>query len=113
MRAARARVRIPNSSFVIPNSFMPTFAYAGRTRAGQSVTGERAADTMDAAVAALRRDQILLTRINPVRGRAAEKGGAARRGKTVPAKNPAAVTPHVPGVLDPGLPPAQCPRLRG
>ena len=29
---------------------MPTFAYSGRTRAGQTVSGERAADSMDAAV---------------------------------------------------------------
>src|SRR5437667_316824 len=32
---------------------MPTFAYSGRTRGGETVSGERAADTMDAAVAAL------------------------------------------------------------
>ena len=38
---------------------MPTFAYSGRTRAGQTVSGERIADTMDAAVAALRREQIM------------------------------------------------------
>jgi len=37
---------------------MPTFAYSGRTRGGQSVTGERVADTMDAAVAALRRRRL-------------------------------------------------------
>jgi hypothetical protein len=29
---------------------MPTFAYSGRTRTGQSVRGERIADTMDAAM---------------------------------------------------------------
>src|ERR671912_621853 len=29
---------------------MPTFAYAGRTRAGQTVSGERTADTMDAGL---------------------------------------------------------------
>ena len=40
---------------------MPTFAYSGRTRAGQTVTGERVADTMDLAVAGLRRDQIMVT----------------------------------------------------
>ena len=33
---------------------MPTFAYAGRTRGGENVTGERIADNADAAVAALR-----------------------------------------------------------
>ena len=32
---------------------MATFAYSGRTRAGQTVTGERMAETMDAAVAGL------------------------------------------------------------
>ena len=31
---------------------MATFAYSGRTRAGQTVNGERSADNMDAAVAA-------------------------------------------------------------
>ena len=40
---------------------MATFAYSGRTRAGQAVTGEHIADTMEAAVAALRRDQVLVT----------------------------------------------------
>ena len=54
---------------------MPTFAYSGRTRGGETVNGERAADTMDAAVAALRREQILVTRITPAK----EKAGAARQ----------------------------------
>src|SRR5258705_343797 len=49
---------------------MATFAYAGRTRAGQTVTGERIAESMDAAVAALRREQILVTRIHPVKEKA-------------------------------------------
>jgi len=47
---------------------MPTFAYSGRTRAGQTVSGERAADTMDAAVAGLRGEQINVTRITPAAG---------------------------------------------
>nr|MBA2602402.1 type II secretion system F family protein [Acidobacteriota bacterium] len=42
---------------------MPTFAYSGRTRGGQTVSGERLADTRDAAVAALRREQIIITKI--------------------------------------------------
>jgi len=46
---------------------MPTFAYAGRTRAGETVTGERVADTMDGVVAALRREQVLVTSINPIK----------------------------------------------
>ena len=51
---------------------MPTFAYSGRTRAGQTVTGERVADTMDAAIAALRREQIQVTRIDPAKAAKAE-----------------------------------------
>ena len=53
---------------------MPNFAYSGRTRAGQTVTGERIADTLELAVAALRRDQVLVTKINPVK----EKPAAAK-----------------------------------
>ena len=63
-----------------PNS-MPTFAYSGRTRGGENVNGERAADTMDAAVAALRREQILVTRITPAKEKAEATGeeGQARQ----------------------------------
>src|SRR2546425_1722651 len=92
---------------------MPTFAYSGRTRGGQSVPGERPADTMDAAVAALRRDQILVTRINPVRERAAKKGVAARRAKSVPAKNLAVFTRQFSVMIDAGLPLVQCLEILG
>src|SRR5262245_5918886 len=92
---------------------MPTFAYSGRTRAGQSVTGERAADTMDAAVAALRRDQILVTRINPVKERAAKAGGAPRRAKSVPAKNLAVFTRQLSVMIDAGLPLVRCLEILG
>ena len=54
---------------------MPTFAYSGRTRAGQVVSGERVADTMDAAVAALRREQIMVTRIDQAKGEVKEAAG--------------------------------------
>ena len=37
---------------------MATFAFSGRTRGGENVSGERIGDTMDAVVAALRREQI-------------------------------------------------------
>ena len=63
---------------------MATFAYSGRTRAGENVTGERAAETIDAAVAALRRERIVVTRITPAKARGeagARKGG--RLGKKV------------------------------
>src|SRR5438046_3561089 len=89
---------------------MPTFAYSGRTRGGQTVTGERAADTMDAAVAALRRDQILVTRITPAKAKeeAAKKEKAGKIGKKVSAKNLAVFTRQFSVMIDAGLPLVQC-----
>jgi len=58
---------------------MPTFAYTGRTRAGQTVSGERVADTMDAATAALRREQINVTRITPSKAKQEVKKDAKGR----------------------------------
>ena len=55
---------------------MPTFAFSGRTRTGQTITGERVADTMDAAVALLRREQIQVTRIDPTKVKAEAKAAA-------------------------------------
>src|SRR6267142_1744570 len=59
---------------------MPTFAYTGRTRAGQTVSGERVADTIDAATAALRREQINVTRITPVAAPAADAKAKEKKG---------------------------------
>ncbi len=59
---------------------MATFAYTGRSRAGQTVTGERIAETVEAAVSALRRDRIQVTQINPVKAKAAKpRSREARR----------------------------------
>ena len=55
---------------------MATFAFSGRTRSGENVSGERIGDTMDAVVAALRREQIQVTRIQPAQA----KAGAVARG---------------------------------
>jgi type IV pilus assembly protein PilC len=89
---------------------MPTFAYSGRTRAGQTVNGERVADTMDAASAALRREQINVTRITPVAAKAEtktkEKKGTI--GKKVAAKNLAVFTRQFSVMIDAGLPLVQC-----
>src|SRR5207247_9401941 len=92
---------------------MPTFAYSGRTRGGQTVNGERAADTMDAAVAALRREQILVTRITP--SKAKEDAAAAtttkkvgKLTKGVSAKNLAVFTRQFSVMIDAGLPLVQC-----
>jgi type IV pilus assembly protein PilC len=91
---------------------MPTFAYSGRTRGGQTVNGERAADTMDAAVAALRREQILVTRITP--SKAKEEAAATttkklgKLTKGVSAKNLAVFTRQFSVMIDAGLPLVQC-----
>ena len=89
---------------------MPTFAYSGRTRTGQSITGERVADTMDAAVAALRREQIMVTRIDPAKAAkaVAEKKAKAPKGKSVPPKNLAIFTRQFSVMIDAGLPLVQC-----
>src|SRR5213594_2270861 len=90
---------------------MATFAYSGRTRAGQTVSGERAADTMDAAVAALRRDQINVTRITPAKAEKTEtapKEKTGKIGKKVAAKNLAVFTRQFSVMIDAGLPLVQC-----
>ena len=92
---------------------MPTFAYAGRTRSGETVTGERAADTMDAVVAALRREQVLVTQINPVKERAAAKTTRPKRAKGVAAKNLAVFTRQFSVMIDAGLPLVQCLEILG
>jgi type IV pilus assembly protein PilC len=91
-----------------------TFAFSGRTRGGETVSGERAGDTMDAVVAALRREQILVTRIQPMKAKAepAAAGGGFFSGtprvKKVNAKNLAVFTRQFSVMIDAGLPLVQC-----
>jgi type IV pilus assembly protein PilC len=88
---------------------MPTFAYAGRTRGGQTVTGEHIADSMDLAVAALRRQQIQITKIDPVKAKAEPKPKAAKKGGAkVPAKSLAIFVRQFSVMIDAGLPLVQC-----
>ena len=90
---------------------MPTFAYTGRTRAGETVSGERVADSLDAATAALRREQINVTRITPAKGKegAAKKEKAVgKAGKKASAKNLAVFTRQFSVMIDAGLPLVQC-----
>jgi type IV pilus assembly protein PilC len=88
---------------------MATFAYSGRTRAGQTVSGERIADTMDAAVAALRREQVLVTRITPAKAKAEPAAKAAgKTGKKASAKSLAVFTRQFSVMIDAGLPLVQC-----
>jgi type IV pilus assembly protein PilC len=92
---------------------MPTFAYSGRTRAGQTVSGERVADTMDAAVAALRREQIMVMRIDPAKARAAAAAKKSKGGVKVPSKNLAIFTRQFSVMIDAGLPLVQCLEILG
>ena len=88
---------------------MPTFAFAGRTRAGELVNGERLADSVDAAVAMLRREQILVTKITAVREKAKEdKSQQKFRAKKIPTKNLAIFTRQFSVMIDAGLPLVQC-----
>src|SRR3954463_4031429 len=90
---------------------MPTFAYTGRTRAGQTVSGERVADSVDAATAALRREQINVTRITPAKAakdEAGKKDKVGKSGKKVAAKNLAVFTRQFSVMIDAGLPLVQC-----
>jgi type IV pilus assembly protein PilC len=83
------------------------------------VTGEQIADTMDAAVAALRRNQIMVTRIDPAKAAKAEaakaedKPNAPKPGKGVPSKNLAIFTRQFSVMIDAGLPLVQCLEILG
>ena len=81
-----------------------TFMFTGRTRAGTAVSGERVAETVDAAVAALRRDQILVTKIDPVSGGSKAVAKTGKLGKSVPTKNLAVFTRQLSVMIDAGLP---------
>src|SRR5687767_1719948 len=91
---------------------MATFAYSGRTRTGQNVNGEREADSMDAAVAALRREQVVITKINPAKAAAAPKAKVPKV-KSVSAKSLAVFTRQFSVMIDAGLPLVQCLEILG
>ena len=42
---------------------MPAYVFKGKTRAGAATNGERVADSKDAVIAMLRREQILVTSV--------------------------------------------------
>jgi type IV pilus assembly protein PilC len=93
---------------------MPTFAFSGRTRGGETISGERVADSADAAVAALRREQVLVTRIAATAEKAT--AGAAKKGKLgrkVNPKNLAVFTRQFSVMIDAGLPLVQCLEILG
>ncbi|MBP1605223.1 MAG: epsF 2 [Acidobacteria bacterium] len=87
---------------------MPTFAFSGRTRTGEVITGERMADSIDAAMALLRRDQIRVTKIDKVKAKQKEKEGLLAFKKGVPSKSLAVFTRQFSVMIDAGLPLVQC-----
>jgi type IV pilus assembly protein PilC len=91
---------------------MPTFAFVGRTRGGENITGERMADTLEAAVSTLRREQIMVTKINPLKDVAKPKA-KGKLGKGVKAKSLAVFTRQFSVMIDAGLPLVQCLEILG
>jgi len=88
---------------------MATFAFSGRTRSGENVSGERIGDTMDAVVAALKREQIQVTRIQPTQVKQGAVAQARKlKAKKVPSKNLAVFTRQFSVMIDAGLPLVQC-----
>ena len=80
---------------------MTTYAWVGRTRTGQIVKGERAAESTQALTDALRREQIMATRV----AAAPKKEKRIRR---VPPRNLAIFTRQFSVMIDAGLPLVQC-----
>ena len=89
---------------------MPVFAYKGRTRAGETTSGERAAESMQAAVAALRREAVFVTGIALAKdaGRAPARKAEQKRGRKIPSKTLAVFTRQFSVMVDAGLPLVQC-----
>ena len=86
---------------------MATFAFSGRTRSGENVSGERIGETMEAVVSALRREQIQVTKIQPTQKKASA-AAAKLKPRGVPAKNIAVFTRQFSVMIDAGLPLVQC-----
>ncbi|HEV8582585.1 MAG TPA: type II secretion system F family protein [Thermoanaerobaculia bacterium] len=89
---------------------MPSFVWKGRTRSGQVQEGQLLADSRDAAVAVLRRQQIQITSIRE-RGREIKLIPRIPRG--VGSKRIAIFTRQFSVMLDAGLPLVQCLEILG
>ncbi len=86
---------------------MPTFAFSGRTRGGETISGERLGDTVESVTNALRREQILVTKIAAVAAKAVAPPKKARA-RSVNPKNLAVFTRQFSVMIDAGLPLVQC-----
>lgn len=88
---------------------MPEYVWKGRTRTGSTTSGQRVAATKDAAIAMLRREQILVTSIK-------EKGkeiAFPKLGGGVSTKDVAVFTRQFSVMIDAGLPLVQCLEILG
>src|SRR5688500_1441145 len=88
---------------------MLAYVWKGKTRDGKSVSGERVADSKEAVMALLRRDQILVSSVK-------EKGkemAIPKFGGGVPAKALAVFVRQFSVMIDAGLPLVQCLEILG
>jgi type IV pilus assembly protein PilC len=88
---------------------MPAYVWKGKTREGKAVSGERVADSKEAVMALLRRDQILVSSVK-------EKGkemAIPKFGGGVPAKSLAVFVRQFSVMIDAGLPLVQCLEILG
>ncbi len=88
---------------------MPAYVWKGKTRRGVATSGERVADSKDAVIAMLRREQVLVTSIK-------EKGKELtlpKLGGGIKAKDIAIFTRQFSVMIDAGLPLVQCLEILG
>ena len=88
---------------------MPAYVFKGKTRAGAATSGERTADSKDAVIAMLRREQILVTSVK-------EKGkeiALPKFGTGISHKDVAIFVRQFSVMIDAGLPLVQCLEILG
>jgi type IV pilus assembly protein PilC len=88
---------------------MPAYVWKGKTRDGKAVSGERVADSKEAVMALLRRENVLVSSVK-------EKGkevAVPKMGGKVPAKEIAIFTRQFSVMIDAGLPLVQCLEILG
>ena len=88
---------------------MPAYVFKGKTRSGAAASGERTADSKDAVIAMLRREQILVTSVK-------EKGkeiALPKFGSGIKPKAVAIFTRQFSVMIDAGLPLVQCLEILG
>jgi type IV pilus assembly protein PilC len=88
---------------------MPAYVWKGKTRDGKAISGERVAESKEAVMALLRRDQILVASVK-------EKGreiALPKLGGGVPPKLLAIFTRQFSVMIDAGLPLVQCLEILG